>query len=64
VNLDPSSSHRATIELSLRHLGPKPRERILAHDLLAGTTSTWTGPSHEVHFSPDQLPGQINWVEP
>lgn len=64
VNLDPRRSHSATVELSLRHLGPKPRARIQAHDLLAGATSTWTGPSHEVKFTSDQLPGQIFWIEP
>ncbi|MGA8208516.1 MAG: maltotransferase domain-containing protein [Candidatus Dormiibacterota bacterium] len=64
VNLDPSRSRRATIELSLRHLGPKPRERIQAHDLLSGTTSLWTGPTHQVHFSSDQVPAQIFWIEP
>lgn len=64
ANLDPSRSHRATVELSITHLGPKPRERIQAHDLLAGTTSTWTGPTHDVHFRPDQLPAQILWIQP
>jgi starch synthase (maltosyl-transferring) len=64
VNLDPRRSRRATIELSLRHLGPKPRERIQAHDLLADTTSTWTGPTHEVNFNSEQLPAQIFWIQP
>lgn len=64
VNLDPRRSRRATVELSPRHLGPKPRERIQAHDLLAGATSTWTGPTHEVNFNSDQLPAQIFWIEP
>jgi starch synthase (maltosyl-transferring) len=64
VNLDPSRSRRAIVELSVRHLGPKPRERIQAHDLLAGATSTWSGPTHEVNFNSDQLPAQIYWIEP
>jgi starch synthase (maltosyl-transferring) len=64
VNLDPRRSRRATVELSLRHLGPKPQERIQAHDLLADTTSTWTGPSHEVNFKSEQLPAQIFWIQP
>jgi starch synthase (maltosyl-transferring) len=64
VNLDPARSHQATIELSLKHLGPRARKRIQARDLLADTTSTWTGPTHEVHFTPEQLPAQILWIEP
>ena len=64
VNLEPSRSHRATIELSLRHLGPKPRHRIEAQDLLTGTTSSWAGPTHQVQFSSDQLPAQIYWIAP
>ncbi|MFZ0996292.1 MAG: maltotransferase domain-containing protein [Candidatus Dormiibacterota bacterium] len=64
ANLDPSRSHRATVELSLRHLGPKPRQRIEARDLLAGTTSSWTGPTQEVHFRSGRLPAQIYWIGP
>jgi starch synthase (maltosyl-transferring) len=64
ANLDPGRSHRATVELSLRHLGPKPRERVEVRDLLTGTKSSWTGPTQEVQFTGDQLPAQIFGIRP
>jgi starch synthase (maltosyl-transferring) len=64
INLDPTRTRRATVQLSMKWLGPKPCPRFRVHDLLEGTTSTWSGPFHEVELDPAVSPARILWVKP
>jgi len=64
VNLDPSRAHRAQVRLSLKQLSAKPRSTLRVHDLLQGTTQTWTGSLQQVELDPAEAPAQLLWVEP
>ena len=63
VNLDPTRAHRATVDLSMKHLGPRSRASLRAHDLLSGSTATWSGSSHLVDLDPEDAPARILWIE-
>jgi len=63
VNLDPQKAHRATVRLAWKQLSAHPRASLRVHDLLDGTSSTWTDPRQEVELDPVKSPARILWVE-
>lgn len=63
VNLDPKQAHRATVRLSWKQLSAHPRASFRVHDLLEGTSSTWTESRQEVELDPVKSPARILWVE-
>ena len=63
VNLDPQKAHRATVRLAWKQLSAHPRASLRVHDLLDGTSSTWTDSRQEVELDPVKSPARILWVE-
>ncbi|MGC2191849.1 MAG: maltotransferase domain-containing protein [Candidatus Dormiibacterota bacterium] len=63
VNLDPKRAHRATVRLSVKQLSAHPGLPLRMHDLLDGSSSTWSGSLQAIELDPNSSPARIFWVE-
>jgi starch synthase (maltosyl-transferring) len=59
VNLDPSATRAGTVELDLGAIGVDHERPYDVHDLLGGSTWTWSGPRAWVELDPARAPAHV-----